>query len=240
MGKKKNKDKKKNPVFNAIDEAMNAIDEATKNTPTTITGSSEVPALETKPDEKNKDKENKSDSGSSDAKAKDIAAIHDLEEKSEFDLTKSKLTEMLLELKSSGMEIMDELNHVAKPSDFTKNQVDIYNRKKSYTASLSPSEALEIGTMAYTIPLAIKRITDILNDSKISEKEKAAARTKLSKLKKELEIVKLKQAIIAEEDRLSGLRYAQEKENNRKEEAKAQLEELRIKYGDELIKSLIA
>ena len=238
MGKKKNKDKKKNPVFNAIDEAMNAIDEATKNTPTTITGSSEVPALETKPDEKSKDKENKSDSG--DAKAKDIAAIHDLEEKSEFDLTKSKLTEMLLELKSSGMEIMDELNHVAKQSDFTKNQVDIYNRKKSYTESLSPSDALEIGTMAYTIPLAIKRITDILNDSKISEKEKAAARTKLSKLKKELEIVKLKQAIVAEEDRLAGLRYAQEKENNRKEEAKAQLEELRIKYGDELIKSLIA
>ena len=126
-----------------------------------------------------------------------------------------------------------------KVSDFTQAVLDMHDGTDLDRVCDTIDMSL-VGVDADFIPRKIKELYTKLINSKISDKEKNEIRKKISGLEEKLKIVRLKQEISRERYKRQHFVLALERENERKEEAKAQLEELRIKYGDELIKSLIA
>lgn len=241
MGKKKNKPKNvnQNDVFNKVDAAFDAMEDIGENAntrkETVISGKSEPPMAKTEVPKPEQHAVENEPSLAVDTIGETIPPILDKKE-----LEIASLQGKLRDIISTGTSITESLKKSVGVSKEGKAAVSAYERKPGMLDTMSFGDAMRIGLMAEYIPAKIKEIKNILDNPATPVKEKLALKSKLADLEKEYQIMKLKKDIVGEEFKLYQLALAQEKENNRKEEAKAQLEELRIKYGDELIKSLIA
>ena len=240
MSKKKNKQKNvnQNDVFNKVDAAFDAMEDigeiGNAKKETVISGKSEPQMAKTEVPKPEHVVENET-SLAADNITETIPPILDKKE-----LEIASLQGKLRDIISTGTSITESLKKSVGVSKEGKAAVSAYERKPGMLDTMSFGDAMRIGLMAEYIPAKIKEIKNILDNPATPVKEKIALKSKLADLEKEYQIMKLKKDIVGEEFKLYQLALAQEKENNRKEEAKAQLEELRIKYGDELIKSLIA
>ena len=114
-----------------------------------------------------------------------------------------------------------------------------YNDDRLLFAPRDTSELAKMAVNNLLLPKTIKYYEDIIDNTKNVDAKQKAIR-ELRKVKQEYAISQLKDAIETEKFKLGKLMMEKNAENERKDEAKAKLDELRIKYGDELIKSLIA